>query len=74
MRDPHPLAGGAGVETHAPAEPCGAGREAVVPAAARVELTDEGEQAGGRGIEVRGQVGDLVAEAIQVGEPMWRGG
>ena len=72
--DADPLAGGAQVEADAPAEPGGAGGEAGVPAAAGVELADEGEQPGGRGVEVRGQLGDLVAQAVQVGERMLRGG
>ncbi len=72
--DPHPLAGGAQVEAHAPSEPGGAGGEDAVPAAACVEVANEGEQAGGRGVEMRGQLGDLVAQAVQVCERMRRGG
>jgi hypothetical protein len=73
-RDTHPLAGGPEVEAHAPAEPGGARGEAGVPAAARVELADEGEQAGGGGVEVRGQLGDLVTETVQVGGWLRRSG
>jgi len=40
--------------------------EASVPAAARVELADEIQKARGSGIEVGGELGDLVAEAIQL--------
>src|SRR6266404_5645452 len=59
------LAGRAGREPHPPAQPGGAGDEAAVPALAGVELADEVEQACGRGVEVRGQLGDLVAQLIQ---------
>src|SRR2546426_2003774 len=48
-----------------PREPAGAGQEAGVPAAARVELADQIEQAGGGGVEVCGELGDLVAEPIE---------
>ncbi len=72
--DAHPLTGGPEVEAHAPAEPGGAGGEPAVPAATRVELADEGQQARGRSVEVRGQPGDLVAETVQIGEWMRRGG
>ena len=65
-RDADALAGGAEVEADAPAQPVGAGAEAVAPAAAGVELADEVEQAGGGGVEVRGQLGDLVAQPVQL--------
>ncbi|MEX2220790.1 MAG: hypothetical protein WEG40_03240 [Candidatus Rokuibacteriota bacterium] len=42
-RHPDPLAGRAQVEAHAPAQPVGAGAEARVPAAAGVEVADQGE-------------------------------
>ena len=64
--DAHLLAGGAEVEADAPGEPGGTGAEAVIPAAAGVELADEVEQAGGGGLEVRGELGDLVAQAVEL--------
>jgi hypothetical protein len=39
----------------------------VAPAAAGVERADEVEQAGGGGREMRGERGDLVAQAVEVG-------
>jgi len=54
------------IEPHAPGEPLGAGAEAVAPAAARIELADEVEEACGRGVEMSRQLGDLVAELIKV--------
>jgi hypothetical protein len=65
-RHPDPFPGRAQVEPHPPGEPGGAGAEARVPAAARVECSDEIEQARGGGVEVRGQLGDLVAEPVQL--------
>jgi len=64
--DADALAGGAGVEADAPGEPGGTGREAVTPAFPGVELTDEVEEAGGGGVEVRRQLGDLVAQTVEV--------
>src|SRR5439155_14318331 len=66
-RDAYFLACGAWVEADAPAQPLGAGAEAIAPTAAGVELADEVEQARGGGFEVRGELGDLVAEAIELG-------
>jgi hypothetical protein len=43
-----------------------AGPEAVVPAATRVEFSDEVEQARAGGFEVRRQLGDLVGQPIQL--------
>jgi len=63
---PDALAGRAPVEPDAPRQPRGAGVEASVPAAARVELADEIQKARGSGIEVGGELGDLVAEAIHL--------
>jgi hypothetical protein len=37
-----------------------------IPPAAGVELADEKEQAGGGGVQMGGQLGDLVAQAIQL--------
>jgi hypothetical protein len=67
--DPDPFTGRAQVEPHPPGEPGGAGAEARVPAPAGVELQDHGEQARGGGVEVRGQLCDLVAELVQL---RWR--
>ncbi len=64
-RHPHVLAGRAGCKPHAPAQPGGAGGEAVVPAAAGIELADEIEQARGGGVKVGGELGDLVAHPLQ---------
>ena len=64
--DSHPFPGRAHVEAHPPGEPPGTGTEARVPPAPGVELADQGEQAGGGGVEVRGQLGDLVAESIEL--------
>jgi hypothetical protein len=50
-----------GRESHAPGQPGGAGAEAVAPAATSIKLTDQIEEAGSRRIEMRGQLGDLVA-------------
>jgi hypothetical protein len=67
------LAGGARSEADAPGEPLGAGAEAVGPAAAGVELADEREQAGRRGLEMRRELGDLVTQAIELRDPGRRG-
>jgi len=63
----HPLPGRPRIQAHAPGEPFGARAEARVPSAAGVEGADQLEQARGGGVEVRGQLGDLVAEAVEVG-------
>ena len=60
------LAGGAEIHPDAPGQPVGAGAEAVVPAAARVELADEVEQVGAGGVEVGRQLGDLVAQPVEL--------
>jgi len=57
-RHPHMLAGRAGGEPHPPGEPGGAGAKAGVPAFAGVELAEEIEEAAGRGIQMRRQLGD----------------
>jgi hypothetical protein len=59
------LARGARIQADAPAQPVGAGAEAVGPAAAGVELADQIQEAGGGGLEVRRQLGDLVPQPIQ---------
>jgi len=60
------LAGGAWGEPHAPREPGGARAKAIAPPAAPVKFADEIEQSGGGGVEVSGQLGDLVAELIEI--------
>ena len=65
QRDANALAGGAGIQADAPRQPRGARTEAVGPAAARVEFSDEIEEVRRRGVQMRGQLRDLVAEAIQ---------
>ena len=65
------LARRAHVEAHTPGEPVGARAEAVVPAVAGVELADEIEEARGGGLEVHGELRDLVAELV---ERAWRHG
>jgi hypothetical protein len=61
------LAGRADGEADAPGEPGGAGAEAL-PAAASIELADEVEEAGGGGVEMGTELGDLVAEALELGD------
>src|SRR5438309_10312070 len=56
------------IEPHAPRQPLGAGAEAVAPAAARIELADEVEEACGRGVEMSRQLGDLVTQSIERSE------
>src|SRR5438445_7282794 len=65
-RNSDPLAGRAGIEPDAPGQPRSARVEPVAAAAACVELTDEVEKPPGGGIEVAGQLGDLVAETIHL--------
>jgi hypothetical protein len=72
-RHADPLARCTLVEAHAPAQPVGARAKPVAPATARIELADEVEQAGGGRVEVRGQLGDLVTEALQR-DDLLRGG
>jgi hypothetical protein len=62
------FAGGARGKSDAPRQPLGTGAEAVTPAAAGVELADEGQQAGRRGFEVSRELGDLVTQPIQLRE------
>ena len=65
-RDPDPFPGRAQIQPHPPGEPGGAGAEARVPSAAGVERSDQLEQARGGRVEMRGQLGDLVAEPVQL--------
>jgi hypothetical protein len=64
-RDTHAFPRGALVEPDAPAQPVGARSKSVVPACARIELTDEIQQAGSGGVEVSGQLGDLFAQPLE---------
>jgi hypothetical protein len=64
-RHAHPLPSRSEVEPHAPAQPRGARSEPGVPAPAGVELPDAIEQARGRGLEVGGKLGDLIAQAVE---------
>src|SRR5262245_39511807 len=63
---PYALPRGAQIQAYAPGEPGGAGAEARVPPAAGIELADQVEETGSGGIEVGGQLGNLIAEAIQL--------
>ena len=64
-RHPDALASRPQVEPHAPGEPGRARAESSVPASAGIELADELEEAGGRGVEVGRQLGDLVTQAVE---------
>ena len=66
-RDPDVLPGRTRRISDAPAQPVRARAEAVVPAAARVELPDQVEQTRGRRLEMCRELRDLVAQAIQRG-------
>ena len=61
------LARRAPIEPDAPRQPLGAREEAGIPAAALVELADEVEQSRRGGVEMGGQLGDLVAETLELG-------
>jgi hypothetical protein len=63
---PHVLAGRTDVESYTPAQPVRARAEPGVPPLAHVELTNEVEQARRRRLEVRRQLGDLVAETVEL--------
>src|SRR5881296_907525 len=58
--------GGTGVEPDAPRQPRGARAEAGVPAGASVEFADEVKELRGGGVEVSRQLGDLIAESIEI--------
>ena len=64
-RDTDALARGTDIETHAVGEPRCTRAEAVVPALADIELTDEIEQARGGGVEVNGEHRDLIAQLLE---------
>ena len=75
MGDAHLLAGGAGGEAGAPAQPVGAGGEAArSPAPLLVELAGEDEQGAGSGLDAGGELGDPVAQPVEVGIGLVRKG
>ena len=63
---PHLLAGSSDVDPGTPAQPVGARAEARVPSFFRVELTDQHQESVGGRVQVCGQLGDLVAQALEV--------
>src|SRR5206468_11750600 len=65
-RDPDAFPGRGQSQPHPPGEPGRAGAEARVPSAAGVERADQLEQARSGGVEMRRQLGDLVAEPIRL--------
>ena len=69
--DPDALSSGARGKPDPPCEPLGAGPKARVPATACVELADERQEAGRRRVEVGRELGDLVAQAIQLCAALW---
>ena len=72
MGNAHFLAGRTEVDAAFPVEPVGAGFEApTTPAMAFIKLADQGEQAVGRGIDMRGEFGDFVFECGQVAGRRW---
>src|SRR5690349_2967675 len=71
--DAHPLSSGTQVETHAPAQPGRARAEPVVPSAPRIEVADELEQPRRGGVQMGGQLGDLVTETIELGDRLGGG-
>src|SRR5262249_20864775 len=64
-RDTDALARGTDIETHAVGEPRGTRAEAVVPALADIELTDEIEQAHGGCVEMNREHRDLIAQLLE---------
>src|SRR5215470_3990964 len=62
------LAGSAERESHTPGQPVRTRAEPIPPATTSVEFTDEIEQPRSGGIEVRGELGDLVAEPFELGD------
>jgi hypothetical protein len=64
------LTRGAQLEPDAPGEPVRARPKPIAPAAACVKFPDEIEQPRGGGIEMCGELGDLVAEPLQL-DDVW---
>ena len=62
----HTLSRRARIQSNAPAQPGSARAEAMVPAAARVEVSDAIEQSRRGGLEVRRELRDLITETIQL--------
>ena len=60
------LAGGAGGDPGAPAQPMGAAQEAAVPAVLLLEVAQADEEAVGAGVEIGGEGSDLLAELLQL--------
>lgn len=67
VRDADLLPGRAQGDTGAPVQPVGARLEARAPALPLVELADEHQETVGGGMDVGGELRDLVAEAFEVG-------
>jgi len=75
FRNPHPLAGGAHAHAALPVQPVRAGTDALArPAFFSIELADQLQQAEGAGIEVGGQLGDVVRQVVQPGHAWVIGG
>src|SRR4030095_2121526 len=70
--DPYPFASSAGGKSHSPAEPMCTREKPAVPTATSVELADESEQACGGRVEVGRQLGDFVAQPVQLLDARWR--
>ena len=68
-----PLARRAGREADSPGEPLRAGPKAPVPPSPLIELADQREQPRGGRVEMGGQLGDLVAESVQLRDDRVRG-
>src|SRR5262249_29810632 len=66
------LARGTQFESDTPGKPVRARPEAVAPTAASIELTDQIEQPRGGGVEMRGELGDLIAEPLEL-DAAWMG-
>lgn len=68
MRDPDSFPGRAQVEPDPPVQPMRTGLKADVPPSTGVEVPELREQPGGGRVEMGGQLGDLVAEAVEIGD------
>src|SRR5262249_25061434 len=63
---PYAFPRGAQIQPHSSREPSGAGAETRVPTTAGIKLADQVEEPRGGGVEMGGELGDLVAEAVQL--------
>src|SRR5215467_1709238 len=63
---PYAFPRGAQIQPHSPGEPSGAGAETRVPTTAGIKLADQVEEPRGGGVEMGGELGDLLAEAVQL--------